>query len=209
VRIKMTLHKIIEIVADAVERTLCLSRLHVEGLSFNERNRELVRRAACSINGASDVFVFENRQAPPPDVVVIDAIPSALLPRLALGLFEDELSRGLFGLIRNEVPILVLCQYGSMERLPRGLAGLTAFYLEMLKGYGVVFLDQMRSEPGYGACQSGQDAVFRENVLSRQALLRRGSSGSLVLSPGVVVTNLAEETARDMGITIIRETVKE
>jgi len=209
VRIKMTLHKLIEIVAEAVERAICLSRLHVEVLSFNERNRELVRRAACSINGATDVFVFKNRQAPPPDVLVIDAIPSAILPRLALGLFEDELSRSMFGLIRNEIPILVLCQYSSMERLPRGLAGLMVSYLEMLKGYGVVFLDQTRPRPTYGACPSGKDAVFRENVLSRQALLHRGSSGSLVLGPDVLVTNLAEETARDMGITIFRETVKE
>ena len=205
----MTLHKLIEIVAEAFERVMYLSRLHVEMLSFNERNRELIRRAACSINGAADVFVFENRQTPRPDVLVIDAIPDALLPRLALGLFEDELSRSLFGLIRNEVPILVLCQYGSMERLPQGLAGLTACYLEILKGYGVVFLDQMRSRPVSGACPPSKDAVFRENVLSRQALLNCGSSGNLVLGSNVLVTNLAEETARDMRITIIRETAKE
>ena len=205
----MTLHKLIEIVAEAVERAMYLSCLHVEALSFNERNRELVRRAACSINGMADVFVFDNRQTPLPDALVVDAIPDALLPRLALGLFEDELSRSLFRLIKNEVPILVLSQYGCMERLPRGLAGLRTSYLKMLEGYGVVFLDQMRSMPVSGACASVKDAVFRENVLSRQTLLRHSSSGSLVLGPDVLVTNLAEETARDMGITIIRETVKE
>ena len=205
----MTLHKLIEIVSEAVERAMYLSCLHVEALSFNERNRELVRRAACSINGTADVFVFDNRQTPLPDALVVDAIPDALLPRLALGLFEDELSRSLFRLIKNEVPILVLSQYGCMERLPRGLAGLRTSYLKMLEGYGVVFLDQMRSMPVSGACPSVKDAVFRENVLSRQTLLRHSSSGSLVLGPDVLVTNLAEETARDMGITIIRETVKE
>lgn len=201
----MTLNELKDIVTDVVNEVLALSALEVEFLAFSDKNKQLVRQAALSINGRASAFRPDDSCTLPPDVLVVDSIPGALLPRLALGLFDDQMSRGIFKLLRHGSPVLVLKQEDVSHVSQKGILALIDSYLGVLEAYGVIFLNRAGRENPHQTGVPAPRHVFRGNVLSRQALLEHGSSGVITLGSSVLITDLARDTAREAGIQIRRE----
>jgi hypothetical protein len=207
--------------------------LRVASFSFDDKNKDLIRRAFASMGtkmrtkmrtnmginiGAGPNFVdAENLETLDVcDILFVDYLPSGLIPKLALGIDEAPFSACFNRMILNGCKIFVLkSDPAESEKTPTAFRELLAGYRQTLKSYGYIFFNYMFFNSGVPALpgqntqktpQSAKDAdfVFNGSVFCRDDLYRYAPGGNAVLGKDVRVTPMALDCAKDMNITIMR-----
>lgn len=145
------------------------------------------------------------------EAVLLPFLPLALLARLALLLADHPpVAAAVAGLIQG-VPVLA----GSSEvdrltrhsaRLPAGLLRVVRQHVGTLQDMGVRLVDSAGlAEAAAGGVKAGHPGRSRgRDVLTQEDLLAavRSGVGAVEVAPGTIVTPLAQETARRLGIEV-------
>ncbi|MDR1649360.1 MAG: hypothetical protein LBR71_03790 [Synergistaceae bacterium] len=208
---KLTYEQLVKIVYKAIEVTQAAIVARAASFSFDEKNRDLIRRASASI-GAEPGFVnAENLETlDARDILFVDYLPSGLLPKLALGIDEAPFSACFNRMILNGCKIFVLkSDPAESEKTPAAFRELLAGYRKILESYGYIF---------FGFSESGvapknvknvnvknlkdADSIFEGRIFCREDLRRYAPGGSVLLGQRVPVTPEALDCAKAMNITI-------
>jgi len=201
----MTLEQLIRIIVEAVERVIKLSKIRVIVYAFDHANASETLDAAEAINGSVQMLSpnFDLSQTlDSGDTLFIDYIPIEYLPRLALGIFDDSISRLIYTMISEGKTVYILKKAPKRQgNPPAALNALLETYYSLLESYGVIFLyPESTSE----ICVSVHNH-FVGNVLSLKEMQSYPANSSLIIEPNCVITTLALETAEKMNVTITRQ----
>ncbi|MDR0512385.1 MAG: hypothetical protein LBG93_04705 [Treponema sp.] len=200
----MTLKELIRIIVQVVERYFFLERQKVLALYFDQANRQELMEAAKSINGRADCFSAADleRAAGDYDIVFVDYIPAHMVAEPALGLCVSPWGKLMAAMFIRSKPVFQLKKDPDSGSFSPACRALLKEHWLRLASLGVVLLD---SEGGEAEITAQQETVYTGNVLSRGDVNRYAGVNKIVVGNNVLVTSLAGETARELGIELIRQ----
>ena len=202
----MTLEQLIRIVVEAVERAITLNRFKIAAYAFNKANTEQTLQAARVINGSAVLLSNESllSETDSCDILFLDSIPIEYLPKLALGICDDSVSRLINMMPAQGKTIFVLRAPEQLPNAPMAFKALMNTYRGLLNNYGYIFLDS-ENNSSHNQGLAGSCRRFTGNVLSRADLMSYPRAGEIIVGPDCVVTALALETAKQKDVTIKRQ----
>jgi len=201
----MTLEELIHIIVEAVERMIKLSKIKVVAYTFDQANTRETLDAAETINGSAQLLppsYDSYRMHDLADILFLDYVPIEYLPKLALCIIDDSISRLICTMISEGKSVYVLKK--APEKFgnpPAALNALLDTYYSLLKSYGVIFLNS----ESISESPVSKPSSFVGNVLSLKELQNYPANNGIIVGPNCVITTLALETAKKMNVTITRQ----
>ncbi|MDR0599022.1 MAG: hypothetical protein LBG84_02925 [Treponema sp.] len=209
----MTIEELVKIIAETIAKYLYLDSQRVLALCFDEANKGELLEAARSVNGRAD-YVFGpeiGRVTGDYDVLFVDYIPFPHAAEAALGLAFSP-----WGALAGKMAAGGKRIF-QLKRAPGG-GEMNPECRKMLKEYwarlyslGVRLLDagspveaSRGAAPAVETGSVGESAVYAKGLLSRRDLFDYPGIKQLIVGKDVLVTALAEDTARAMKIEIVR-----
>ena len=200
----MDLTELIRIIVLAVEKYFFLERQKVLALYFDQANRHELAEAAQSINGRADCFsaVDIERVTGEYDALFVDYIPVNMVAEAALGLCISPWGRLAASMFSKNKPVFQLKKDPDSGVFSQACRALLKEHWARLSSLGVVLLDTGRGEAQVPA---QNETVFTGNVFSRKDIFRYCGVNKIIVGKNVLITALAEETARELGIMLARQ----
>jgi len=201
----MTLEELIRIIVEVVERVIKLSKIRVAAYAFDHANVRETLDAAEIINGSARLLSLNldsSQKFDCGDVLFLDYIPMEYLPKLALGICDDSISRFIYAMISEGKTVYVLKR--APDRFgnpPVALKALLDTYISLLKSCGVIFLHPESTS----ISPRSEHYNFVGNVLSMKELQNYPADSKITVESKCVITTLALETAEKMNVTITRQ----
>jgi hypothetical protein len=203
----MTIEELVKIIAETVTKYMFLERQRVLAVCFDDANRAALLEAAQTVNGRADFFSGGaiERITGDYDVMFVDYIRFPDVAEAALGLAFSPWGALAGKMLSRGRPVFQLTKTpGSGELSPACRTALKGYW-KRLYSLGVRLLDTGGNSGGETKGEAKKEAAYTKNVLSRQDLFAYAGAERLRIGRGVVVTSLAADTARDMGIQIVRQ----
>jgi len=204
----MTLEKLIQIIVEVVERHFFLERQKVLALCFDEANRSELMDAANLINGRADYVSSADmdRISGDYDVIFVDYIPIFAVAEAALGICITSWGKLMASMFSRSKPVFQLKKAPGSDGISQPCRKLLMEHWARLDSLGVILLDaNAGSVSSEEKGVAGEQAVYTRNVLSKRDIHAYDGISKLIVGRGVVVTALAEDTARDLKIKLIRQ----
>jgi hypothetical protein len=214
----MTKEELVKIITEVIESQRAFSKAKILATAVDEADKADVLAAATQVS--DDVTfvpmsgldgVTENY-----DMLFFDYVALDQAAEFALGLTITPLGRKVFAFLSRGKPTYILKKDPkSPETKPRYRTLLKRHWGALAElGMGVChgdWLAQLKEKCSCGCdcgCSGGASSntvKYTKNVLSRADVAEYASAGKIVICKDVVVTCLAAETAKKMGIDIVRE----
>ena len=200
----MTLKELIRIIVEAVERYFFLERQNVLALYFDQTNRHELTEAAQSINGraecvsAADIEHITEEY----DVVFVDYIPIHMVAEPALGLCVSPWGKLMASMFGRGKPVFQLKKAPDSGTFSPACRALLKEHWARLSSLGVILLDVVNDK---AELSEKPEAVYTGNVLSREDIFLYRSNNKIVVGKNVLITALAEDTARELRIALVRQ----
>jgi hypothetical protein len=205
------MEELIKIVIEVVEKQRTLTRAKILATAVDEADKADVLAQASlvssdvtfvpvsGLDGVTDTF----------DMLFFDYVPLCQAAEFALGLTVTPLGRRVFEFLSRGKPTYIL------KKDPRSAEVKPAYRTLLKKHWGALaelgmgvchgdWLATLQGVQGSGGSTSVNTAKYVKNVLAREDLPEYASAGKIVVGKNVVVTCLAAETAKKMGIDIVR-----
>jgi hypothetical protein len=210
------MEELIKIIIEVIEKQQSFSKgkARILATAVDEADRADVLAAATQVSGDVTFVPLNGLDGvkEPYDMLFFDYVALDQAAEFALGLTITPLGRKVFEFLSRGKPTYILKKDPkSPETKPLYRTLLKRHWAALAElGMGVCHGDwlsalQARCGGGDTGAAKVSRAKYTKNVLSRADLADYEGAGKIVVSKDVVVTCLAAETAKKMGIDIVRE----
>ncbi len=190
----MDIKELIKIIIEVVDEVMKQENQVVVGIFFNKDNEEKLKKES----SFDKIFYYKDFQENAlPDVLYLDFIAVSLLPNIALGLENDNISKLVKNMLLNGKKIIVLgLENLEVNNCNEGYNKLFENYYKILESYGIIFKNKMTN--------LNKSNVFEGNVLTKKDILICKEHKELIVKENTVITMLAKEEAIKYNIKIVK-----
>jgi hypothetical protein len=203
----MTIEELVKIIVEIVAKYMFLERQRVLAVCFDDANSAALLEAAQTINGRADFFSGGaiERITGDYDVMFVDYIRFPDAAEAALGLAFSPWGALAGKMLSRGKPVFQLIKTPGSGELSPACRTMMKGCWKQLYALGARLLDTGGTGGGETKGEAENEAAYTKNVLARQDLFAYAGAARLLIGRDVVVTSLAADTARDMGIQIVRQ----
>jgi hypothetical protein len=208
----MTKEELVKIILEVIEKQQSFSKAKILATAVDEADRADVLAQASLVGGEVTYVPLSGLDGITEtyDMFFFDYVPLTQAAEFALGLNITPLGRKVFEYMSRGKPTYILKKDPkSPETKPLYRTLLKRHWAALAElGMGVChgdWLSALKGKQDCGDCAASSNTVkYTKNVLSRADLADYASVGKIVICKDVVVTCLASETAKKLGIDIVR-----
>lgn len=191
----MDIKELIKIIIEVVEKIKNEENQQVIGICFDKSNQEKLKEKI----SANKVFYYKDyNEVKLPDILYLDFISLDILPQVALGIANDNISSLIKKMLLNDKKIIVL-GYEKLD-VNNGYHKLFASYYKLIEGYGITFEDNKNKEVDI----LNNQLKFDGKVLTKKDIIFIENCEVILVEKSTVITDLAREEAVRKNITISR-----
>ncbi len=190
----MDIKELIKLIIEVVDEVMKQENQIVVGIFFNKDNEPKLKEE-CKFN---EIFYYKDfEESALPDVLYLDFISISLLPHIALGLENDNISKLIKNMLLNGKKIIVLgLENEEVSSCNEGYSKLFENYYKILESYGIIFKNKMTNLI--------KTNVFDGKVLTKKDILICKEHREIIVKENTVITMLAKEEAIKYNIKIVK-----
>lgn len=208
----MTLEDLIKIVVLEIDKYFYKNNLKVVGILFEDKNIDLLKTNMSYINDNGQIFNKNNIEEInfSTDIVFLDYIPIEYVPKIALGIVDDNFTKFISTCLFNGTKIYVL-KKGNYITTNATFSYKTLFknYYGMIASYGFTLLDNNTMKT-FSLNKNEineiktENKVYGKKFLTRLDLINNVIDNKIAISKDVIITDYALEYANNLKIEIIK-----